>query len=110
LTYSKPYSHSIGIEEINGVSRSWAGVIELLPGKYEICAGYYDTIGSTIYYSTECVKVGLNAEAGKTYIISPVIDFDKGKWTWHPIITDISEEQSTRKEWIDNYINKQKMR
>lgn len=108
LTHPKPYSRVIQIWEINGVGDYWSGVIELLPGNYKICAGYADMKGSTVYRSKECVYVGFDAKPGHTYVISPVIN--QADMTWYPIITDITNEQIDRKQWIDDYVKEQKER
>lgn len=82
----------------------WSGIIELIPGKYEICTDLrFKSFESGYYYNTnECQTAIVNAQAGHTYVVSPVIDLEKN--SWYPIISDITQDTSSVKQWIDDRV------
>ncbi len=92
----------IDIRQINGVDKKRLATIELLPGKYNVCVTYFRNDGSYKYSSNGCVLVSFNALPGHIYETDAVLT----GLNWTPVIADVTNEQSPRKQEIVEYIRK----
>ena len=87
-------------------------MVELLPGIHHVCIYY---IAPAHEKSIGCSEISFKAESGHMYIAEPIngntIDaLGRVQNTWHPIIKDITNEHSIRKQKIEKYIAKNKHR
>jgi len=102
LTHMNPYSQNVVIRAVDGKKLKVQGhIIELLPGKHEICAKYASSSG----YSKECATVTFNAIAGSVYVLFPLLSEDRSHWS--PKIAVASQNMDKYRnaiQAVNNYV------
>jgi hypothetical protein len=95
----------IDIRQINGVDKKRLATIELLPGKYNVCATLFINDGTYKYSSDGCVIVSFNALPGHIYETDAVltkVGVESANWT--PLMVDVTSEQGPHKQEVVEYI------
>ncbi len=120
----------VDVRELNGEKKKLLTMIELPPGSYTLCATYYSfvstaTLNHKKVFSQECAPLDFTVEAGHTYTLDAALGESNGSgWfplreigkyqitsspsplSWHPVVEDVTNEQSARKHYIDEQVSK----